>query len=740
VARLNADGSLDGSFGSGGRATIGFDLGGDFQDSAWAMAIAPGGKIVIAGATQVGEGDTTATDIAVARLNADGSIDESFDDDGKATVSFTDLGMRSAVATGVAVQPDGKIVLGGSGESQETGKRSFVAARVGVDGSLDETFDGDGRTTIAFDPGGGSEDVGQALLLASDGKIVLVGSSQAGEPGSPVDMAAVRLEADGSPDDSFGDGGKAVVPFAVGGGSNSYAWDAALQPDGKIVLVGQVDAAGTSRFAVVRLGPDGASDPAFGEAGRASVDLDLGGDGFDEARDVAIEPDGSILVAGTARQGEGDLSDFAVARLRPDGRPDPSFGPGGRRNFGPDLDGLQRDEAFEVVLVPGGRAIVVGHAHREGDFDYDFAAIRLLVGATPGDYDGDAVADPVVFEPATSTFYIARSRDGNVARQFGIGRDSGGSPMLVPGDYDGDGLTDPAVFEPSTATFYIARSALGNVAIQFGIGTLFGGQPAPVSADFDGDGMADPAVFEPSTATFYIARSGDGNVARQFGIGSLFGGDPTPVVGDYDGDFVADPAVFEPSTATFYLARSRDGNVARQFGIGRDFGGSPTPVPGDYDGDHKADPAVFEPSTATFYLARSRLGNVPIQFGIGTLFGGDPVAVPSDFDGDGVTDPGVFEPFTSTFYLARSTRGNVATQFGIGRAYGGAPVVVPADFDGDGIVDPAVFEPTTATFYLARSTGGNVARQFGVGTMFGGDPVPLPQSPLALLARGRRGR
>ncbi len=345
------------------------------------------------------------------------------------------------------------------------------------------------------------------------------------------------------------------------------------------------------------------------------------------------------------------------------------------------------------------------------------------------DFDGDGLVDPTVFEPSTSTFYVARSALGNVAIQFGIGSLYGGSPVPVIADYDGDGLADAAVFEPSTSTFYVARSALGNVAIQFGIGSLYGGKPAPTVGDYDGDGKSDPAVFEPSTATFYLARSAAGNAARQFGIGSLYGGDPAPSVGDYDGDGKSDPAVFEPSTATFYLARSALGNVARQFGIGRLYGGDPIPVAGDYDGDGKVDPAVFEPSTATFYLSRSTAGNVARQFGIGRLYGGRPAPIPADFDGDGKVDPAVFEPSTAAFYLARSTAGNLPVQFGIGSMYGGNPVPVPADYDGDGRVDAAVFEPSTATFYLARSRAGNVARQFGIGVLYGGNPSPWPQPP-----------
>ncbi len=397
-------------------------------------------------------------------------------------------------------------------------------------------------------------------------------------------------------------------------------------------------------------------------------------------------------------------------------------------------------------LVEGNHTGTIAHKVASADPVYNNIAVPNVVAqildkapSTASDYDGDGKMDPAVFEPSTSTFYLARSTAGNSIKQFGIGTLYGGRPIPVPGDYDGDGKTDPAVFEPSTSTFFLAMSTAGNKVVQFGIGSLYGGDPTPVPGDYDGDGKTDPAVFEPSTSTFYLARSTAGNAVKQFGIGTLYGGLPTVAPADYDADGKMDPAVFEPSTSTFYLARSTAGNVPVQFGIGSLYGGNPTPVPADYDADGKADPAVFEPSTSTFYLARSTAGNAPVQFGIGSLYGGRPTPVPADYDGDGKADPAVFEPSTSTFYLARSTAGNAVKQFGIGSLYGGLPTVVPADYDGDGKMDPAVFEPSTSTFYLARSTAGNAVKQFGIGTLYGGRPVPLPQ-PLHLMFPSRRPR
>lgn len=347
--------------------------------------------------------------------------------------------------------------------------------------------------------------------------------------------------------------------------------------------------------------------------------------------------------------------------------------------------------------------------------------------ATPpffGDFDGDGIVDPGVFEPSTSTFYIARSHLGNTAIQFGIGTLYGGNPIPVPNAYAGGGVTVPAVYEPSTSTFYIAGPH-GNSALQFGIGTLYGGHPLVVSGDYEGDGIVDPAVFEPSSSTFYIARHNAPNEAVQFGIGTLYGGHPIPVADKYEGAGITDPAVYEPSTSTFYIARHAAPNEAIPFGMGTLYGGHPVVVPGNYEGDGTIDPAVYEPSTSTFFIARHAAPNAALQFGIGTLYGGHPIVVSGTYEGDVVLDPAVYEPTTSTFSIARHAAPNTALQFGIGSLYGGHPVVVAANFGGGGFTDPAVFEPTTSTFYIARHGAPNMALQFGIGTLFGGNPIPI---------------
>src|SRR5262249_3024760 len=137
-------------------------------------AIDAQGRIIL-----VGNGDRGLAnfDFAVARLNPDGSLDTSFDGDGKQTVAF-DLGFsNSDTANSLAIDPQGRIVLVGCGQRRH-GDYDFAVARLNPDGSLDTSFDGDGKQTVAFDRGGGNNDQAFAMAIDAQGRIVLAGSAQ----------------------------------------------------------------------------------------------------------------------------------------------------------------------------------------------------------------------------------------------------------------------------------------------------------------------------------------------------------------------------------------------------------------------------------------------------------------------------------------------------------------------------------------------------------------------------------
>jgi uncharacterized delta-60 repeat protein len=274
VVRLAPDGALDASFGGGGVATLG--VGGSGTDTALGIAREPGGRIVV-----VGQAD--GTNVGIARLGPDGLPDPTFG--GGAGWVVTDLGGADAAAD-VAVQADGRLLVGG------TDGGDFALLRYAADGSLDPTFGvGSGVVTTDF---GGLADVAFGLALEPNGRIILTG--RVGAPGA-TDVGLARYLADGSPDVLFGGTGRVVTDFD---GEPDGGAEVAVQADGRIVVGGW----SAGRTALVRYRPVGgyaSIDGAFGTAGRVTQPSG-------PAADLALQPDGRLVVAGTAG------GDFQVAR------------------------------------------------------------------------------------------------------------------------------------------------------------------------------------------------------------------------------------------------------------------------------------------------------------------------------------------------------------------------------------------------------------------------------------------
>lgn len=218
VARLNANGALDTTFGTGGKAPV--DFGGD--DFGLAMARQANGRILVVGRSSAGGA-------VVARLRTNGTLDPDFHGDGRVTLP------GGGSASAVLVQPDRKIVVAGNANGSEM----MTVTRLKPNGSLDTTFDGDGTATIDF---GSLADLANDAVLQPDGKIVVAGYTQADE-----DVAVARINANGSPDITFGAAGKATVDFGVATFGNAVA----LQPNGRIVVAGQ--RTGGDDFAMARL-------------------------------------------------------------------------------------------------------------------------------------------------------------------------------------------------------------------------------------------------------------------------------------------------------------------------------------------------------------------------------------------------------------------------------------------------------------------------------------------------------
>lgn len=309
-----APGDLDPSFGSGGKVTTGF---GGTYGGASAGAVQPDGKIVVVGGTGNSDEDLV---FAIARYNPNGSLDSSFSGDG---IQTADVGDGStAGARGVAIQPDGKIVVAGWGGG------SGKIVRYTPTGGLDTTFSGDGIATVSFSV--------WDVLIQPDGTIVAAGGT--GDwPDSSIAIA--RLTSSGDLDTTFDGDGTQTVSFTD---TWNLATTLALTSDGKVV-VGGLSGADRGRWALVRLNTNGSLDTTFSDDGKVRTDF---GGTFGGVDDIAIQPDGKIV-------GVGFGMTSLIARYSQDGSLDQSFGQGGSRS-----DSAQPSNA--VALQPDGKIVAAG--------------------------------------------------------------------------------------------------------------------------------------------------------------------------------------------------------------------------------------------------------------------------------------------------------------------------------------------------------------------------------------------
>jgi uncharacterized delta-60 repeat protein len=534
VVRYNPDGSLDSTFGTGGKVVT--DISG-LPNIAYSMAIQADGKVVAAGYSGLSD-----RDFALVRYNTDGTLDNSFGTGGRVTTS---IGSKEDRAYAVAVQSDGRVVAAGftfSGSSND-----FALTRYNTDGSLDSSF-GTGGKVIT--PVGSSSSI-YAVAIQSNGKIVAVGGSG---------FALARYNTNGSLDSSFGSGGK--VTTLIGNGI-SEARAVAIQPDGKIVAAGTItyiqggDGISGSDFALARY----LGDPAIS----LNTPFDFDGDG---KADISVfRPSNGYWYIMKSSGGYSSIQwGLATDRLVPgdydgDGKTDLAVYRGG-------IFGTSFNNTWYILRSSDNtsRARQWGIS---GGFIFD--------SPVPADYDGDGKTDLAFYRnsdaiPTPGDFHILQSStDSGVIKQWGTNAD-----RRVPTDYDGDGKADLAVFRTNNFpgstevnTWFILQSSNGAMRVErFGLPT-----DRLVPADYDGDGKADIAVWRPSNGFWYRLNSSDGSFyAEQFGTV-----EDRSVPADYDGDGKTDIAVFRPSNGTWYLQRSTEGFAAQQFGLSTDI-----PIPSVY--------------------------------------------------------------------------------------------------------------------------------------------------------------
>ncbi len=497
VGRYKPDGSRDSSFGAGGLASVDF---GNTNQGAYTLVLQSDGKIVAVG--------TTGSDFAVVRFNANGILDQSFASGGK---SVTDFGTSGEIAHSVVIDSAGRIVVAGN-------SNGYAAIRYNANGSLDTSFSDDGKQLIQI----GSQSSGRMLALQGTDKLIMVGQGSAG--GDSRHISLVRLNLDGSLDYSFGNGG-IVETYLV-----SWPNHMEVRPDGRILLgLSYASAA----FTLVQFLPSGSYDTSFGGQGTGQTTTRFGL-GRDDGYAVATLDDGNILLAGRS---SGQL---ALLRYDAAGTQDRTWGGAGAllRTFN-----SRPSYASGIVVQPDKKILLAA-----SDDIYAFGIVRVNPdGSLDTSFSGDGMATASRGIVPTTGEAVALQTNGSIVMVGSSGGDFAVTRFLADGRQDTSfGSGGWTVVDMGGAD----KAAV--VALQGG---------KIVVAGHSDDDFA--VLRLNSTGTVDTSFSGDGKVLTDFAGGSDVG---NGIAVQADGKIVVSGAVYDGTSSAFGVARYlSNGNLDSSF-------------------------------------------------------------------------------------------------------------------------------------------------------------------------------
>jgi uncharacterized delta-60 repeat protein len=403
----------------------------------------------------------TARALAVA-----GAFDNSFSGDGRVTTAFPGQdGVLGTQGSGLAIQGDGKIIVSGTSfHGPSPSQAEFALARYRPGGSRDPDFGTNGRVLTTFPTTAGSPgDYGRQVALQRDGKIVVVGlSTQSGG----LAFALARYRPNGHLDPGFSGDGLKLTRFP-GSTTEDRASAGVVQSDGKIMAAGRSRQAGGLRFAIARYLPNGRLDNTFSGDGRLLTHFH--GSMGDDAGDLAIGPTGRLVAVGTSFISEGQPTQIAVARYKPDGSLDRSFSSDGRRwiSFrGSSNDrgtsvAIQRNGAVLVAgtsVQPGGEQPAIARVRGDGSLDPTFSGDGKRVVHFP--YTTNGEFQDIAIQSDGRIVAVGNVQDGNAAYMGFARLRAGGS--LDP-SFSGDGLKAVGFFGSNASAYHVAIQRDGRI-------------------------------------------------------------------------------------------------------------------------------------------------------------------------------------------------------------------------------------------------------------------------------------
>jgi uncharacterized delta-60 repeat protein len=687
--------ALDPTFGTGGTSLTG-SAAPDKAFTATATAALPDGSILVAGSVPTDAGQFAP---AVMKLKPDGSVDTSFNGGKPSAVDGLAVADRSSVR--MAVQPDGKILLGAT-VTATTGDADIAVVRLNADGSPDGQFGLSGGRVLALDLGGSNNDALADLKVMADGRIAVLGTSATGTAAAPGrDVTVTVLTAAGAVDQTYGGagaGGTGTVRVDMGGLDTAAGLVA--NADGTLVIAatkGGVSDGDATAVAVVRLTPAGTVDLNYGGV----LNLAPASGHADLAVGLTNGPNGLILLAqdyqvgATGTPGSAVPSAAVVARLAANGTLDTAFGTNGATTIavtGSNGQAVTETMAAQAIALADGSVVVTSAARTaeitSGDVfaARDFAVTKLtstgaVAGQTLVGFDTSTVKSNDTARAATvrsngEVVVVGNSGDpqnaGPTSVAVAVLKDSPASPPPTTTPPTSPPPTTPPTSPPPTTPPTSPPPATspppgGAKAVSPPTWSLPDGQRVfaslpqsvvnSVTGDVTGDGVADYVFFTgagDALARVYDGKTGAALTGEWRPYEARFKGGLNVAVGDVDGDGKAE-IVFSPvlggsaRVQVYSMNGTSPALRANFFGVGdSNWRGGASVAVGDFNGDGKGDLAVGAgagggPRVALYDGSALGTGGVhPLAADFFALpdaaFRGGVNLAAGDFNGDGKAD------------------------------------------------------------------------------------------------------
>ncbi|MGI0484176.1 FG-GAP-like repeat-containing protein [Pantanalinema rosaneae CENA516] len=554
-----ADGTLDTTFGAGGKLITDFNSSDD--NKGYSLQIDASGRLLIAGSALI----SGKRDVAVVRYTATGILDTSFGSGGKVT---TDCGGDDDEAKSITIDSSGRIVVAGT--AVINGKRDFTVIRYTADGSLDTSFGVGGKVTTDC---GGDDDEGKSLKIDVSGNILVAGTAVIN---GQRDFTIVRYKADGSLDTSFGTGGKVTIDC----GGDDDARTMTIDSSGKILIGGSLKINGSTDSVIIRLNANGSLDTSFGVNGKLIKDYG----GNDEINSITLDASGQLVLAGvTYNTGNGGLPFVNYQSYQVAGTV--------RRSTGYDFNNDGNSDLFSYNSKSGVLKIWLMDGNQVGD------AIEVrgpkgkkwqVCGA--GDFNGDGKTDLLWHDRKSGKAEVWLMDGSNKVGTIKLPKLKGKWTIGGVADFNQDGTADVICHDSKSGKTQILQMNGAGVAARITLPKMKGKWTIAGLADFNQDGKADVLWRDQKSGKTQVWILDGGRYSSRIELPKLSANWEFKGVTDLDGDGNVDIVCQDKRTGATQVWFLDGGRISLQAGVvGVNQANCKIQGVGDFDGDGKGE-------------------------------------------------------------------------------------------------------------------------------------------------------